>query len=57
MAIPVWFHATKEGTYDLLCAELCGWGHYKMRGILTVHSASGYEQWLNDQQAEQEVTE
>src|SRR3954469_25116554 len=26
MAIPVWFEATQEGTYDLVCAELCGWG-------------------------------
>lgn len=57
MEIPVWFRATKEGTYDLLCAELCGWGHYKMRGLLTVHSESDYEQWLHDQQVEQEVSE
>lgn len=28
--IPVWFEATKPGEYDLVCAELCGWGHYKM---------------------------
>jgi cytochrome c oxidase subunit II len=57
MEIPVWFHPTKEGTFDLLCAELCGWGHYKMRGVLIVHSASGYEQWLHDKQVEQEVSE
>ncbi len=29
--IPVWFEATKPGEYELLCAELCGWGHYKMK--------------------------
>ena len=28
--IPVWFEATKPGEYTLVCAELCGWGHYKM---------------------------
>ena len=28
--IPVWFEASKPGEYDLVCAELCGWGHYKM---------------------------
>lgn len=57
MDIPVWFHPTKTGTYDLLCAELCGWGHYKMRGILTVLSSDDYNQWLKDKQAEQEVSE
>ncbi len=27
----VWFRANREGTFDIVCAELCGWGHYKMR--------------------------
>jgi cytochrome c oxidase subunit 2 len=57
MEIPVWFQATKPGKYDLLCAELCGWGHYKMRGLLTVHSQSEFDQWLKDQLAEQEVSQ
>jgi cytochrome c oxidase subunit 2 len=29
--IPVWFEATAPGEYELLCAELCGWGHYTMK--------------------------
>ena len=32
LTIPVWFDADKAGKYELVCAELCGWGHYKMRG-------------------------
>ena len=35
MSIPVWFEAQKTGSYDLICAELCGWGHYKMAGGFT----------------------
>ncbi len=31
LVIPVWFEADKSGEYTLLCAELCGWGHYKMK--------------------------
>ncbi len=27
----VWFQVDKPGTYEILCMELCGWGHYKMR--------------------------
>ncbi len=38
MKIPVWFRAKETGTYDMVCAELCGWGHYKMKGRLTVES-------------------
>jgi cytochrome c oxidase subunit 2 len=57
MEIPVWFRPTKEGQFDLFCAELCGWGHYKMRGMLTVHSQAGYEDWLVQRKAEQEVSE
>jgi cytochrome c oxidase subunit 2 len=56
MEIPVWFHPTKEGDFDLFCAELCGWGHYKMRGMLTVQSRSAYDQWLTEQKDAQDYT-
>lgn len=46
--INVWFEATKPGTYELACAELCGFGHYNMRGILTVHSPEGYQAWVKE---------
>src|SRR6185436_17640318 len=46
MKIPVWFRATSEGSYDLVCAELCGWGHYKMKGRLTIESRKKFNQWL-----------
>ncbi|WP_242688026.1 cytochrome c oxidase subunit II [Alienimonas californiensis] len=32
--IPVWFQADVPGEYVLLCQELCGWGHYKMGGVV-----------------------
>lgn len=47
-AIDVWFNVTKPGTYELGCAELCGFGHYTMRGVLVVHEAAEYERWLQD---------
>ncbi len=46
MMIPVWFRATDQGQFDLVCAELCGWGHYKMKGRLTIESRSDYDAWL-----------
>ena len=55
--IPVWFTTNKIGTYDLVCAELCGWGHYKMKGRLTVESADDFQNWLKQKAAEQEATQ
>jgi cytochrome c oxidase subunit 2 len=53
MKIPVWFRATDVGTYDLVCAELCGWGHYKMKGRLTIESREDFDKWLAEKYREQ----
>jgi cytochrome c oxidase subunit 2 len=49
--IPVWFDATEVGEYDLVCAELCGFGHYKMAGRVRVVSRDEYERWLESLKA------
>lgn len=46
MVIPVWFVPIKIGNWEIACAQLCGLGHYRMRGFLTVESAEDYEAWL-----------
>ena len=54
MAIPVWFNVEPEhtgNTYDLICAELCGWGHYKMAGRVEVVSREEFDAWIVEQQA------
>lgn len=45
MHIRVWFQATTPGVYELGCAELCGLGHYRMRAVVTVHTAEDYDRW------------
>jgi len=57
MKIPVWFRGTEAGEYDLVCAELCGWGHYKMKGRLTLVTRSEFDAWLERQYAAQEATQ
>ena len=57
MKIPVWFRATETGSYDLVCAELCGWGHYKMKGRLTVESREDFNKWLEQKFREQMATQ
>ncbi|MBI4546050.1 MAG: cytochrome c oxidase subunit II [Gemmatimonadetes bacterium] len=51
METSVWFEATKPGTYVLGCAELCGLGHYKMRGTVTVHTPQEFQRWQQEQGA------
>jgi cytochrome c oxidase subunit II len=47
MRIPTWFKATKEGNYQINCAQLCGNGHYAMsRGLLIVESQEAFDKWL-----------
>ena len=47
--IEAWFKATKTGSYEIACAELCGFGHYGMRGFLKVDSDEGYARWVSEQ--------
>jgi cytochrome c oxidase subunit 2 len=44
-----WFIPTRTGTFDILCAELCGVGHHTMRGIVVVDEPADYEVWLKNQ--------
>jgi len=54
MVIPAWFKAIKTGVYDVACAELCGLGHYRMRGFLNVHTPEKLEETLLELAAEEE---
>lgn len=47
----------KQQIWDLACAELCGWGHYKMRGRLYVHKdKADFLRWLEHVRTEQKNT-
>lgn len=46
----IWFTPTRTGTFEILCAELCGVGHPQMRGTVVVQEQSDYQAWLQDQQ-------
>ena len=46
MVIPVHFTADRIGTYEIVCTQLCGLGHYKMHGLLNVVSESDYDAFL-----------
>jgi cytochrome c oxidase subunit 2 len=45
-----WLTPTRTGTFDVLCAELCGSGHYAMRGKVVVEEQAAFDAWLAEQQ-------
>ena len=61
--IPVWFvpnvttaeMRTRTGNpefqYEIACAQLCGLGHYRMRGFVTILSTGEFQKWMADQTA------
>lgn len=61
--IPIWFvpdvttaeMRTRTGNpefqYEIACAQLCGLGHYRMRGFVTVLSTGEFQKWMEDEQA------
>jgi cytochrome c oxidase subunit 2 len=51
MRIPTWFKATKEGKYQINCAQLCGNSHFAMSGgFLVVESQEAFDKWLASKQ-------
>jgi cytochrome c oxidase subunit 2 len=39
----------REGTFSLICTELCGVGHSTMRAEVVVESEAAFQQWLSEQ--------
>jgi cytochrome c oxidase subunit 2 len=50
MTMEMWFEATQPGEYVVGCAELCGLGHYRMKGSMIAHAEAEFQQWNTDQQ-------
>ncbi len=64
LEIPVWFVPTvttaemrartgkADYDYEIACSQLCGLGHFRMRGFVVVDSADDYQKWMADQEKE-----
>ena len=46
MTTRIWLEATRTGHWEITCAELCGLGHYRMKGFVTVQTVEEFERWL-----------
>ena len=61
LEMPVWFVPTVTTDdmrakqkdpmfqYEITCSQLCGLGHYRMRGFITVQSEADYQKWMAEQ--------
>ena len=49
-SIPVWFEAKSEGDFEIACAQLCGLGHYRMKGYFSVETKDKFDAWFADQE-------
>ena len=69
LTIPIWFIPTittadmrtqmgnPEFQYEIACAQLCGLGHARMRGFVTVQSAEEFQKWMEEAVAEAAAAE
>jgi cytochrome c oxidase subunit 2 len=69
LTIPIWFVPTvttaemrartgnPEFQYEIGCAQLCGLGHARMRGFVTVVTAEEFQKWMDDKIKEQSATD
>ena len=51
MEIPAWWVPTVTGEYEINCSQLCGLGHYRMRGFMTIMTATEFQSWLDEEAA------
>ena len=66
LTIPIWFVPTvttaemrtrkgkPEFQYEIACAQLCGLGHYRMRGFVTVQTAEEFQKWMDEKVKERQ---
>lgn len=52
LTMDFWFVPTQTGTFEIACTELCGIGHYQMRGLFHVLPQQEYQKWLSQQYSE-----
>lgn len=51
MVSRVWFTPIATGKWDIACSQLCGLGHYRMRGEYRVVTPEEWEKWQQDELA------
>lgn len=45
MTVEIWFTPNKIGDFEILCSQLCGMGHFRMKAMMNVLSKEAFEEW------------
>ena len=45
----LWFMPTMTGEWEIACSQLCGLGHYRMRGFYTIQTQQDFDAWLRSE--------
>lgn len=48
MVQDLWFTPVATGNWEIACSQLCGLGHYRMRGYYSVQTPEAFAAWLAD---------
>ena len=51
----IWLTPTRTGEFEILCQELCGVGHFAMRGMVVVDEQADFDAWLDEQPTWSEI--
>lgn len=51
IAQTLWFTPSEIGEWEIACSQLCGLGHYRMKGFYAVQTESAFATWLAEQAA------
>jgi len=48
LRVPMWFRPIKAGQYEIVCAQLCGAGHYAMKSMMIVEEQKEFGTWQDE---------
>jgi cytochrome c oxidase subunit 2 len=51
MTARVWFTPIATGNWEIACSQLCGLGHYRMRGEYRVVDQAAWDRWVSEEVA------
>ena len=51
MEIPMWVEPNRVGQYEIACAQLCGFAHSLMKGVVFVEETEAYDAWYKSRLA------
>lgn len=46
--IPMWFRPVKVGQFEIVCAQLCGAGHFAMKAQMITETQADFDAWMAD---------